>query len=161
MSAPAFAWETAVSARTSRVASLSTSPLLEHPAVAVAHVLAEADIGDDENVGHLLLDPPDRPLDDAVVGHRPGGDLILLLGDPEEEDRRDPQRLHPLRLLDDVVDGHLKDPRHGDDRLLHLRPRHGEQGIDQVVDARASSPGSSSGNSRSFSASSAGIRGNS
>ena len=67
-SAPARAWLTACSARSGKVASLSTSTrppdLGQRAAVAVVGVLAEADVGDDEQPGRLPLDragsPPGR-----------------------------------------------------------------------------------------------------
>ena len=56
-SAPARAWLTAVRASSSTVASLSTRAVVaEHAAVAVVGVLAEADVGDHQQLGTRLLD---------------------------------------------------------------------------------------------------------
>ena len=51
MSAPASAWETAVRAMSSSVGSFLTRPSSTHAAVAVARVLAEAHVGDHEEIG--------------------------------------------------------------------------------------------------------------
>ena len=58
---------------------------VDEAAVAVVGVLAEADVGHDEQLGMRLLDRARRELDDAlvVVGARALG--VLAVGDPEEQ----------------------------------------------------------------------------
>src|SRR3712207_7288813 len=50
------------------------------------------------------------------VGAR--ADLVLLLRDPEEEDRADAERVQPPRLVDEHVDRAAPDPRETRERLL-------------------------------------------
>ena len=68
MSAPAAAWVTATRPRMSRVASLSTEPSRSDAAVAVAGVLAAADVGEQQEVGMARAEAPQRLLYDPVVG---------------------------------------------------------------------------------------------
>ena len=82
--------------RFSRVASLSTSAVLaglveHHAAVAVRGVFAEAGVDGDRQLGHGLLDGADRPLDDALGVPGLAADLVLLLGQPEQQHRGDAQ----------------------------------------------------------------------
>ena len=84
-SAPARAWLTAVRASSSSEASLSTVPSSpQQAAVAVARVLAEAHVGDDEQVGVRVLDRARGELDDALVVPRPGALLVLVRRDAEQ-----------------------------------------------------------------------------
>ena len=62
MSAPACACDSASRASSSSVASLSTSPSRENTAVAVVGVLAHADVGDHDELGHLALERAHRLL---------------------------------------------------------------------------------------------------
>ena len=73
MSAPARACDTASRASSSSVASLSTSPFAKHAAVAVLGVLAQADVGDDDELRQLALERAHRLL------HRP---LVVPRLDP-------------------------------------------------------------------------------
>ena len=109
MSAPARAWETAVLARISSEASLTISNsvarsdgcggtdrlgnLANDSAVTVRHVFAKADVAHDEQAGNVALDGAGGALHDSVVGPSPGGDLVLLFGKAEENDRLDAERL--------------------------------------------------------------------
>src|SRR2546422_1048353 len=62
---------------------------LDDAAVTVTRVLAEAHVGDDQEVGHDVLHGADRLLDDAVLGVRLGAARVLLRRHPEEEHRGD------------------------------------------------------------------------
>ena len=78
MSAPARAWLTAVRASSSSVASLSTEPSSRSDAaVAVGRVLAQAHVGEDQQLGHGLLDRARGQLHDALVV--PGARAVLVL----------------------------------------------------------------------------------
>ena len=109
---PRAACEMAVRASSSSVASLSTVAVGAHDAaVAVRGVLAQADVGDDEQVGVRLLDRARGELDDAlvVVGARA---LLVLLGrDAEQQHRRDAERVRLAGLLDRVRDRQPVDAR--------------------------------------------------
>jgi len=102
--------------------------------VAVARVLAEAQVGDHEDVGHLVLDLLDGPLDDPVLPKGARGVLVLLVGDAEEHHRRDAQVLRLLHLLEQAIDGHLEVAGHGLDGLLHALARDDEERVDEIVD---------------------------
>ena len=112
MSAPARACVSASLASRSRVASLSTSPSAMHAAVAVVGVLAQADVGDHHQVGHRLLDRPHRLRHDAVVAIRLRAGGVLLLGNAEQDHRRNAEVAHRPALLDGAVDRQLRDARH-------------------------------------------------
>lgn len=61
----------------------------DNAAVAVAHVFAEADVGNDEEIGEFLFEEADGLLDDAIFGVGPGGFGVFGFGDAEEEDGAD------------------------------------------------------------------------
>ena len=136
MSAPARACASASLASSSSVASLSTSPLDEHAAVAVVGVLAQADVGDHHQVGQRLLDRAHRARHDAVVAVRLRAGRVLLLRNAEQDHRRDAEIAHRAALLHRLVDRQLRDARHRADRLRHPRARHDEQRQDELVDAQ-------------------------
>ena len=54
--------------------------------MAMAHVFAEADVGNDQQFGQFLFQEPNGFLDDAVSGVGAGGFLVFLVGDAEEKD---------------------------------------------------------------------------
>ena len=90
MSAPARACETAVRASSSSVASLSTAPAAaQHAAVAVVGVLAQAHVGDHEQVRVRLLDRARGELHDPLVVPGAGALGVLAGRDPEQQHRRD------------------------------------------------------------------------
>ena len=64
---------------------------LERPAMAVVGVLAEADVGDHQQLRRGLLGDPDRLLHDPVVARAADARGVLVLGDAEEDDPRDAQ----------------------------------------------------------------------
>ncbi len=102
-------------------------------AVAVAGVLAVADVGDDDEFGVGGFDGADGLLDDAVVVVRAGGLLVLVLGDAEEDDAADAEGDALGAFLDEFVDGELEIAGHGVDRLADAFALDGEQGEDEVV----------------------------
>src|SRR5213593_1293340 len=95
MSAPASACETdAREQLEGRI--VADAAALDDAAVTVTRVLAEAHVGDDQEVGHDVLHGADRLLDDAVLGVRLGAARVLLRRHPEEEHRGD---AHSRRVL--------------------------------------------------------------
>ena len=127
-SAPARAWETAVRASSSSDASLSTLPsAVSTPAVAVVGVLAEADVGEDEQLGVRRLDRARGELDRAVVVPGAGAVGVLLGGDAEEQDGRDAERVGGAGLLHDRGDAVAVDAGHRGDRRAPLQPVLDEQ----------------------------------
>jgi len=57
----------------------------EHSAMAVGRVLAEADVGEEEQLGKPGPQVAEGPLDDPVVDPSAGALVVLLLGDPEQD----------------------------------------------------------------------------
>ena len=98
-SAPASTWLTAVRASSSSVSSLSTSPSRSTPQWPCARVLAEADVGDEHELGELGAQRAQRLLDDPVVVPGARALVVLLLRDAEEQHRLDaePRRALPPR----------------------------------------------------------------
>ncbi len=135
-SAPAAACETAVRASSSSVASLSTYAVLaQHAAVAVRRVLAQAQVGDDEQVGVGGLDRARGELDDALVVPRAGALLVLVGGQAEEQHAGDAERGGDARLLDGAVDREVVDAGQRGDRAAALAAAgDDEHGGDQVRD---------------------------
>ena len=148
MSAPARAWLTAIRPSSSTDASLSTvPPASQHAAVAVARVLAEADVGDHEQLRDGGLERPDRQLDRPVLvpGARPG--FVLLGRQPEQEhgghsEGRQLARLdHGLGHREPLDARHRRDGRPavqplGDEQRRHQR-RRAQLGLPHEVAQRA------------------------
>ena len=107
--------------------------VLDHAAMAVAGILAEADVGDDRQVRHLVLDGLDRVLHNALVGVALAADLILMLGNAEEDDRGNAEALHFLAVLHQIVDGLLVVAGHGADLFFHALAVGHEQGVNEII----------------------------
>ena len=107
--------------------------VLHHAAVAVVHVLAQADVGDHDQLGHLVLDGADGELHDAfgVVGA--AGRRVLVRGDAEQQDGRDAEPLDLAHLGQQVADRELVAAGHGGDRPLDVLAVRHEQRVDEVV----------------------------
>jgi hypothetical protein len=106
--------------------------LVERAAVAVRGVLAHAHVGDDVVLGIVRLDGADRQLDDAVLGKRAAPCLVLGLGQAEEDDRRDAERLQLVDLGGQLVERELEDARHRRDLVAQAGARLHEQRVDEV-----------------------------
>ena len=134
-SAPARACETAVRAISSTLESLSTRALrVDQAAVAVVGVLAQADVGHDEQLGVRLLDRARGELDDALVVVGAGALGVLAVGDPEQQHGGQAERLRGARLLDGRGDAQAIDARQRGDRLaaglgLHEQRQHEVGGV--------------------------------
>ena len=106
-------------------------------AVAVRHVLAQANIAHQQQAGHFALDGARRLLHDAVIGPGAGGDFVLRLRQAEEDDAGNAQRLHLGALLHRFVDRQVVDPGHGAHFLANAFARANEQRIDEAFRAEA------------------------
>ncbi len=84
-------------------------------AVAVARVFAVADVGNGEQFRMLPLDGAERFLNDAVLSVSARSDLVFGLGQTEENDAADAERMDFAALANDLVDRHLKVAGHGAD----------------------------------------------
>ena len=69
----------------------------QQAAVAVARVLAQAHVGDDEQVGVGVLDRARGELDDALVVPGARALLVLVGGDAEQQHGGDAERVRPRR----------------------------------------------------------------
>ncbi len=106
---------------------------VEQAAMAVARVLAEADVGDHDEVGARGLERPGGLLDDAVLCVALGAELVLLGRDPEEQHGPDAELVELRGLGGERVDGELCDPRHRRDRLAHALAGSDEERVDEVA----------------------------
>jgi len=104
----------------------------------VVGVLAEADVGGEDEIGYRVLDGAERGANGSL--RVPGGGAlgVLCVGDAEEDRGADAGLPGGLRFGDDQVDGKLRDSGHGRDGLLHPFSRDGEEGEHEVgrLDAR-------------------------
>ena len=109
--------------------------IFDHPAMAVAGVLAKTHIADDEEVRNGLLHRPDGALHDAfrVVGARAG--FILFLGNSEENDRRNAEAVRRLTLLNQPVHRPAIVAGHGRYLGFDVSSRADEKRIDQRLRA--------------------------
>ena len=141
MSAPARAWETAVRASSSSVASLSTPPSdAEHAAVAVAGVLAQAQVSDHQQLRVGLLDRPGGQLHDTLVIPRARALLVLGGREPEQQHGGDPERRGLAGLGDGMGDRQPVDAGHRRDRLAAIDAVGDEHRVDEVGRGEARLP---------------------
>ena len=105
--------------------------LLDDAAVTVRHVLAEADVAHDEQVGDGGLDGAGGLLHDAVFGPGSGGNLVLGLRQAEENDGGDAEGVDLAAFLDRLIDGEVEDAGHGADRLADALAGTDEERIDE------------------------------
>ncbi len=106
---------------------------VEQPAVAVIRVLAEADVGQHDELRARCLQGSDRLLDHAVLGMALGAELVLLGGDAEEKHGLDAESVELARLGGKGVDGELRNPGHRRDRLAHALARADEERVYEVA----------------------------
>ena len=108
----------------------------QRAAMAVVGVLAEAEVGDHQEIGRDSPGEPDGLLHDPVVaeGGRAAG--VLVLGDAEEDDRRDAQLGGLGDRLAQPVERELILARHRGDLAPEVRAVVDEQRVDQVVDGQ-------------------------
>ena len=133
-SQPARARLTEVRESSSSDASLSTRAVgRQQPAVAVARVLAETHVADDDEVGIGLLDGARGELDDALVVPRTGALLVLVRGDAEQHEPGDAAVDELARLADRLVDAEAVDARHRVDRLAAVQAGLDEHREQQVL----------------------------
>src|SRR5207245_10123916 len=107
-------------------------------AVAVVGILAEADVGDEEQARRRLADGAERARDDALGVGGAAAARVLPLRHAEEDDGRHAQVPEPAALLGRALDRALRDAWHRRDRLLDPAPGHDEERLHELgrVDAR-------------------------
>ena len=137
-SAPASAWEIATRASSSSVCVVvDLAVAADHAAVAVVGVLAEADVGDHGQAGHLRLDRGDGLLHGAVGAPGAAALSVLVVGQAEQQHRGHAQFMKGARLFDGAVDGHAADAGHRLDRLAARLAEQHEERLDQVLGRKA------------------------
>jgi len=105
----------------------------DHAAMTVVGVLAQADVGDHHQIGHLVFDGFYSSLHDAVFGIGLRAQSILALWDTEQNDGWYAKFAGLFGRFDDVIDRQLRMTRHGGDRIFHIFAVDGKQRQDQVV----------------------------
>jgi len=90
-----------------------------HAAVTVAGEFAKANIRNDQKLRRRLLDFPNCPLDDAVLGPGFRADFIFTARQAEKQHGRYPQQRHLGSLCSNRVRRKVIAARHRLDRLLN------------------------------------------
>ena len=101
--------------------------------MAVIRVLAETDVGHDDQVRTRVLERRDRLLHHAVVGVALETERVLRVRDPEQEHSLDAERRKLDRLACELIDRELVDARHGRHRPAHVGAGNDEERLDEVV----------------------------
>ena len=109
----------------------------DHAAVPVVGVLAEADVSDEEQPRHRLADGAESAGNDAVGIGRTAAARILVLRNPEEDDRGHAQIREPSAVFGCAVDRELCDAGHRPDRTFHPASRDHEERLDELLDRDA------------------------
>jgi hypothetical protein len=107
--------------------------VLHDPAVTVIHVLAQADVGDHDQVGRLVFDGAHGELHDALGVVGAARRRVLVRGDAEQEHRRYAEALDLAHLGQQVADRKLLAAGHGGDGPLDVLTVRDEQRVDEVV----------------------------
>jgi hypothetical protein len=101
--------------------------------VTVIRVLAETDVGHDDQVWTRALERRDGLLHHTVVSVALEPERVLRVRDPEEEHGLDAERRELDCLAGELVDRELVDARHGRHRPAHVGAGNDEQRLDEVV----------------------------
>ena len=109
-------------------------PVLDDATVTVRRVLAEADVGDEDELGHPLTECAERALHDPVVLPRARSLLVLGLRDAEQQHRLDTECVCFLGLVAQEVDRALHDRIQTLERILDPFARADEERVDEVSD---------------------------
>src|SRR5256885_17178656 len=106
--------------------------ILHQAALTVVGILAEADVGDEQQARRRLADGAERARDDAFGVGGPAAARVLPLRHAEEDDGRHAQVPEPAALLGRSLDRALRDARHRLDRLLDPAPGHDEERLHEL-----------------------------
>jgi hypothetical protein len=87
----------------------------------VAHVFAQADVGDGNEIGTFCFDGSQRLLNNPVFGISGAGLFVFLSGNPEKKDGLQPEILNALCFIDNLLEGELKNPWHARNRPAPLQ----------------------------------------
>ena len=133
MSAPAAAWGGRGSGEELNGRVVEDLLAFDDSAVSVGRVLAEAHVGDDQQVRDLPLDRPDGALNRClrVPGSRPR--FVFAVGKAKEEHGTDAVASRAVRFRDGLVDGELKYPGHRGDLMSNPLPGPHKEWVDQLL----------------------------
>jgi hypothetical protein len=106
---------------------------LEHAAVPVVGILAEADIGNHDHFREPFLHGPHRFLNDAILGIGAGAQGVFAVRQTKKNDGRNVLLGSFLNVLHQVIEGLLKVPRHGWDRVFDVLAPDGKQRQNEIV----------------------------
>ena len=109
-----------------------TRDLAHDAAVPVIGVLAQAQVGDHEQLGVSLLDRAGRQLHDAVIVVRARALGVFGRGDPEQQHGGDAELGSAARLNHGRGDREPVDPGQRPDRLAPIQPLGHEQRVDEI-----------------------------
>ena len=105
--------------------------LFDDSAMTVRHVLAEADVSQDDEVGHGSLDGAGGSLHDAVIDPGSGGDFVPGLWQAEDNDGRDAEGVDLDAFLHRFINGEIENSGHGTDRFTNSLARTDEERVDE------------------------------
>ena len=100
--------------------------------MAVTGIFIDADVGDHDEAGHVILHRFDRALHDAVWVHRRGTAVVFPVRNPEQHHGRNSQPGHLPCFLHQQVGGQSELSGHRGDLTPLVFALHDEHGIDQI-----------------------------
>src|SRR5450759_2771578 len=103
--------------------------------MALVSILAQADIRNHQQAGHLLLERTHGLLHDAVLVVRTGARAVLGFRNAKENHSGNTKSPDRFALLDQAVDRKLRHSWHAGNGVSHPRPRHHKERHHQIVDA--------------------------
>ena len=109
---------------------------LDDPAVPGAGVLAQADIGHDQQIGGPLLDRADRLLHHALFRPRLGALLVFVRGQAKQQYGGDAKFGDLGRFLRNPVRREMETVGHRGNRLLQILARSDKERIDQIINTQ-------------------------
>src|SRR5262249_30110599 len=101
-------------------------------AMPVVRVLAEAHVGDPDQLRGRAPDGFERPRDHAIARHRCGAPRVLVLRNAEQDDRAHADVGEPAALLGDAIDRLLRHTRHRAYGPLDPAPGDDEERLHQL-----------------------------
>ena len=97
-------------------------------AMAVLHVFAQANVGDDQQRRQFLFQQPHGLLDDAVLRVSAGSLGVLFVGNAEKQDRGNAERMGARRFAHEFIRRKLEDAGHGVDGAAQFVPARANSG---------------------------------
>jgi hypoxanthine phosphoribosyltransferase len=102
----------------------------------MAHVLAQADVGDGDQIGAFRFDRPQRFLDNAIFCISTGGLFIFLFRNAEKQDSLYSKILSSTRFIGNLFHRQLKDSGHARDRPTVIQFFTYKQRENEIVNAQ-------------------------